>query len=103
MEALIWLVDIIFRIYFWILIGQVAMSWLVSFKIVDTRQPVVHQIGRFLWQITEPVLGPIRRILRKFLGNLGGIDISPIIAILALEFLRRFIVYTVLAPLANGS
>ncbi|MBT5433834.1 MAG: YggT family protein [Alphaproteobacteria bacterium] len=103
MEAVIWLVDTIFRIYFWILIGQVVMSWLVSFKIVDTRQPIVHQVGRFLWQVTEPVLGPIRKLLSKFLGNLGGIDISPIIAILALEFLRRFIVDTVLAPLAYGS
>jgi len=101
MDAIIWLVDTVFRIYFWILIAQVVMSWLVSFKIVDTRHPIVFQLGRFLWQATEPVLGPIRRLLNKLIGNLGGIDISPIIAIVLLEFLRRFIIGTVLIPLAQ--
>jgi YggT family protein len=102
MDAIIWLVDTCFRIYFWILIAHVILSWLISFKIVDTRQPIVNQIGRFLWQVTEPVLGPIRRLLGRFLGNLGGIDISPIIALIALEFLRRFLIGSVLAPLAYG-
>ncbi len=100
MDAIIWLVDILFRIYFWILMAHVVLSWLVSFKVVDTRHPIVNQIGRALWQITEPVLGPIRRVSGKLLGNLGGIDISPIIAILLLEFLRRFLIGTVLVPLA---
>ena len=100
MDAIIWLVDTVFSIYVWILIAQVIMSWLVSFKIVDTRQPIVNAIGRFLWQVTEPVLGPIRRLLQRILGNLGGIDISPIIAIIAIEFLRRFIIGSVLVPIA---
>ncbi|MBC6440714.1 MAG: YggT family protein [Rhodospirillales bacterium] len=100
MDAIIWLVDTVFRIYFWILIAQVIMSWLVSFRIVDTRHPIVDAIGRFLWQATEPVLGPIRRLLQRFLGNLGGIDISPIIAIVTLEFLRRFIIGSILIPIA---
>ena len=99
MEAIIWLVNTVAGIYVWILIAQVVMSWLVSFRIVDTRQPIVHRIGRFLWQITEPVLGPIRRFLNRTIGGLGGIDISPIIAIVGVEFLRRIVVGEVLIPL----
>jgi len=102
MNALIWLVGTAFQIYIWILIAHVVMSLLISFKIVDTRHPVVNQIGRFLWQITEPLLGPIRRLLNKLLGNLGGIDLSPLIAIVLLQFLSMFIIGSILIPLANG-
>ena len=99
MTALIWLVDNVIWLYTWILIAQVVMSWLVAFKIVDTRQPIVRQIGTVLWRLTEPVLGPIRRIL----PTLGGLDLSPIVAILALTFLRIFLVNDVLIPIAAGT
>ncbi len=99
MQALIWLVSTVIQLYIWILIAQVVMSWLVSFKIVDTRQPIVRQIGTVLWRLTEPVLGPIRRIL----PSLGGLDLSPIVAILALTFLRIFLVNDVLIPIAAGT
>jgi len=98
MDAIIWLVDTCFRIYFWILIAHVVMSWLVAFNVLNSRQPFVRQIGMALWRMTEPVLAPVRRLL----PNLGGIDISPIIVIIALEFLRRFVVYDVLVPMATG-
>jgi len=99
MQALIWLVNTVIQLYIWILIAQVIMSWLVSFKIVDTRQPIVRQIGMVLWRLTEPVLGPIRRIM----PNLGGIDISPIIALVALHFLRVLLIEDVLIPIATGT
>jgi YggT family protein len=54
---------------------------------VNVRNPIVAQIGDFLYRVTEPALRPIRRIL----PNLGGIDISPIILILLLYFLRNII------------
>lgn len=96
MGAVIWLVNTCITIYIWILIAQVVLSWLVAFNIVNTRQPFVRQLGNALWRLTEPVLGPIRRIL----PNLGGLDISPIIVILILEFLRRFIIGSILVPMA---
>lgn len=96
MTALIWLVDNVIWLYTWILIAQVVMSWLVAFNVVNARQPFVHQVGMTLWRLTEPVLGPIRRIL----PNLGGIDISPIVAILVLGFLRIFLINDVLIPIA---
>jgi YggT family protein len=51
--------------------------------VLNPRSQVVRSIGQFLWRVTEPPLRPIRRIL----PNLGGIDISPVILILALFFL----------------
>jgi YggT family protein len=82
-----------------LLFASVILTWLVQFNIVNPRQPLVHQIGTFLYRITEPLLAPIRR----FLPNLGGIDISPVILILLLHFARNLIIYDVLLPLAYQS
>jgi YggT family protein len=69
------------------LIAQVVLSWLIYFNVVNTRHPFVHAVGRFLYQVTEPALRPIKRIV----PSLGGIDISPLILILLLGFLRILI------------
>ncbi|MDE0850155.1 YggT family protein [Yoonia sp.] len=60
------------------------MSWLISFDVLNVRQPVVGQIWNMLQRILEPLYAPIRRVM----PNLGGIDLSPIAALLALEVLR---------------
>ena len=88
MHALIQLVDTVISIYIFLLIASAIMSWLVAFNVIDYRNNVVRQIGDFLYKITEPPLRPIRRIL----PNLGGIDISPMVLILILIFLRNLIV-----------
>ena len=87
MNALIDLVITVLELYKWVLIGQVILSWLVAFNVVNTRNRVVYMIGDVLYRLTEPVLGPIRRMLPNF----GGIDISPIIALLLVWFLQRLI------------
>ncbi|MCY4610052.1 MAG: YggT family protein [bacterium] len=91
MQSIFWLADSLLSIYFWILILHVILSWLASFNVINTRQPFVGQIGRFLWQVTEPVLAPIRQILRRLFGNLGGIDVSPLIALVLIGFARRLL------------
>lgn len=101
MDAIIWLVDTVCRIYFWILVAHVVVSWLLAFRIIRGHHPVVGRLGSFLFQATGPVLAPIRRLLGRFLGNLGGIDISPIVAILVLEFLCRLLIDIVLLPLSH--
>ena len=58
------------------------LSWLVAFKVVNTQNRFVYMAGDFLHRVTEPALRPIRR----FLPNLGGIDLSPIVLILLLLF-----------------
>ncbi len=87
MNPFLWLVDTIITLYIWILIASAILSWLVAFNVVNARNPVVANIGEFLYRITEPALRPIRALL----PNLGGIDISPVILILLLLFLQRII------------
>ena len=71
----------------WCLIIVVAMSWLTSFNIINTQNRLVYQIYDFMYRITEPALRPIRR----WIPNFGGIDISPVILILLLVFIRNLI------------
>lgn len=84
LEVLYYAIDI----YIWLVIAMAILSWLVAFDVLNRSSQVVRTIGQFLWRITEPPLKPIRAIL----PNLGGIDISPVILILFLFFLKRVIV-----------
>ncbi len=87
MNPFLWLVDTVITIYIWILIASAVLSWLVVFNVVNTRNPIVNSIGDFLYRVTEPALRPIRNIM----PNLGGIDISPVILIIGLLFIRQVI------------
>ena len=87
MNPFLWLIDTIITLYIWILIASAILSWLVAFNVVNTRNPIVANVGEFLYRITEPALRPIRALL----PNLGGIDISPVILIIGLMFLEQLI------------
>ena len=87
MNALLWLFNTIIQLYIYVLIASAVLSWLVAFNVVNVRNPIVSQIGEFLYRVTEPVLRPIRNLL----PNLGGVDISPIILILLLLFAQKLI------------
>ena len=87
MRALLDVLMLALQLYVWVLIASAVMSWLVAFGVVNMRNDAVRAIWNFLYQITEPALRPIRRIL----PNLGGIDISPIILLLLIFFLQRLI------------
>jgi YggT family protein len=78
-------VIVLIRIYWWVLIASAVMSWLIAFGVINTYNRNVAMVGDVLYRLTEPVLRPIR----QFLPNLGGIDVSPIIALLILWFLER--------------
>lgn len=83
-DPLFRIIDIAIELYIWVIIIGAILSWLIAFNILNTSNQVVYTIVDFLYRITEPALRPIRRIM----PNLGGIDISPIILILGLIFLR---------------
>ena len=83
------------NIYIWILIANAIFSWLYAFNVINTRNQFVNMIGRALYQMTEPVLRPIRR----FMPDLGGVDISPIILVLIIYLIQQIIIYY-LYPLA---
>ena len=81
MHALMYLIHTVIWLYSVVLIGSVVMSWLIAFSVVNTRNQFVAQLNEFLYRVSEPVLKPIRRIL----PNMGGIDLSPLIALLLLQ------------------
>jgi len=91
MTALFSLIYTVIEIYIWCLIISAVMSWLVAFNVINTRNRFVFMLGDFLYRITEPALAPIRRVI----PNLGGIDISPVVLILLLIFLRNLLVYDI--------
>ena len=91
MRAVLWLIDTIIDIYIWLLIAQAILSWLLAFGVINRYNRAVAVIGDFLYRVTEPALRPIR----AFLPNFGGVDISPVVLILLLMFLRRLIMYDI--------
>ena len=88
MYAIFWLIDTVIGLYITLVIVQVVLSWLVAFNVVNTRNRFVYLVGDLLYRLTEPVLRPIRR----FLPNIGGMDISPVVLILVLYFLRVLLI-----------
>jgi YggT family protein len=97
MLALLQTIDLALGIFVWILIASAVFSWLFAFNVVNPRNQAVAMIGNALFRMTEPVLAPIRRRL----PNLGGIDISPIILLLIIFFIRRLL-WTSIAPALVG-
>ncbi|MBN9232603.1 MULTISPECIES: YggT family protein [Phyllobacteriaceae] len=91
MTALIQTVILALDLYWWIIIASAIFSWLYAFNVVNPRNQFVGTIGNALYRLTEPALRPIRRVM----PDLGGIDISPIILLLILFFLRQFILTTI--------
>lgn len=87
MYSILQLVSTVITLYIWALIISAVMSWLVAFNVINTQNRFVYMVGDFLYRITEPVLRPIRR----YIPLLGGIDISPIVLILGLVFLRNLL------------
>jgi YggT family protein len=78
--------DLVLDLYGWVLIATVVFSWLHGFGVVNPRNPAVATIGDILYRLTEPVLRPIRR----FLPNLGGLDLSPLVVFLAIFLIRQY-------------
>ena len=87
MHALANLIDTIIELYIGCLFVFVIMSWMVNFGVLNTNNRFVYLVMDFLYRITEPPLRPIRR----FLPNFGSIDLSPIVLVLILIFIRNFI------------
>lgn len=80
------------EIYKWIIIGSAIFSWLYAFRVINTSNQFVNGLGRFFYAVTEPVLKPIRR----FMPDMGGIDISPIIVFVAIFFIEQVIIFNLM-------
>jgi YggT family protein len=87
MRAILDIVIIILDLYVWLLIASAILSWLIAFNVVNMRNQFVAMLAESLWRLTEPALRPIRR----FMPNLGGLDLSPIVLILLLIFVQNLL------------
>ena len=94
MLELLGFINLLLNLYVYVLIAAAVFSWLVAFNVVNSRNQLVYSIGRLLYQLTEPVLRPIRNLLPA----MGGIDISPVVVILIIIFIQS-VVLTNLARL----
>src|SRR6516165_4993450 len=81
-------IDYVLDLYIWIIIITAILSWLVAFNVINMRNDFVRSIWLGLNAVTEPLLRPIRRVL----PDLGGIDISPVILILIIVFIRSVLI-----------
>ena len=93
MKSIFILLDTIITIYLWIIIINAILSWLVAFNILNTQNRFVFSVLDATYKMTDPALNKIRRFLPTF----GSIDVSPIVLILLLMFLRN-IIFEIFAP-----
>ena len=81
------LVNFIVTAYVWTLLAYVISSWLISFKIINPYQPLVRWILGRLYDLHEPILAPIRRVIFRMIPNMGGLDLSPLVAFFGVELI----------------
>jgi YggT family protein len=93
MKSIFILLDSVITIYLWIIIINALLSWLVAFNILNTQNRFVFSVLETTYKLTDPVLNKIRRFIPTF----GSVDITPIILILGLMFLRN-LVFEIFAP-----
>ena len=93
MKSIFILLDSVITIYLWIIIINAILSWLVAFNVLNTQNRFVFSVLDTTYKLTDPALNKIRRFIPTF----GSIDISPVILILLLMFLRNLI-FEILAP-----
>ena len=84
MIAIFYLVLQVLKIYTYVVIANVVISWLIAFNVLNTSNRFVYSILEFTYRLTDPILIRIRR----FLPNLGAFDISPIILLLLIWFIE---------------
>jgi len=77
------------------LVINAIVSWLIVFDVENMRNPVIYQFTRFLDAVTRPILRPVQKIIPPF----GGVDISPIIVIIVLVGVQRYILPLIFSPL----
>lgn len=88
-NPIVWLLLTLLDLYWWVVVIAVVVSWLVAFGVLNTYNEFARSLIRALAALTEPVFRPIRRIL----PSLGGLDLSPLIVLIAIWFLQYVLVW----------
>ena len=94
MVPFIGFIVLVIDLYIWVVIVGAALSWLIAFNVVNTQNRFVSSVAYMLYRVTEPALRPIRSVI----PNLGGLDISPVILILFLIFIRDVVLLGWILP-----
>ena len=89
MRAILDVILFALDIYVYVIIAMAVFSWLLAFNVVNQRNQAVSTIGNMLYQLTEPLLAPIRRRM----PTMGGLDLSPIVLLLLIFLVQRVILY----------
>ena len=87
MGALYWLVDTVLGLYVWVLIIHIILSWLIAFNVINTYNRFINMVGNFTYQLTEPAL----KRIRQYVPTIGNIDLSVLVLILLVYFVRRLL------------
>jgi YggT family protein len=85
MNPLFHLVLILTNIIFWIIVVSVILSWLVAFNVVNVRHPFMGRVYAFINTLSEHIYRPIRKVIPT---NFGGMDISPVVVLIALQLIN---------------
>lgn len=93
MTSLFQILMLILDVVWFIMIAHIIMSWLISFQVLNLRQPLVAQLWFGLNRLLEPIYAPIRR----FMPETGGLDLAPLVALLAVYALRIILINNVAA------
>lgn len=96
--GLLQFIDVVLNLIIFIIIAQVIVSWLLAFNILNMSNQFVAMVANGLYQVTDPLLRPIRQFVPAF----GGLDISPIILFLVIYFIRLVILYPLMRNIAFG-
>ena len=83
------LILLLLNLYWWVVIAAVVASWLIAFNVINLHNNIVRSLVRLLDALTEPVFRQIRRVIPAF----SGIDISPLIVLIAIWFLQQLVVW----------
>jgi YggT family protein len=92
---LLFIVSTLLQLLTWAIIANAILSWLVAFDVINLRHPIAYQVAHFLDAVTRPVLAPFRR----FIPPIGGLDITPIIALLLIQGIQIYLLPWVFAPI----
>ncbi len=84
MTSIFQILMLLLDIVWFVMIAHIVMSWLINFQVLNLRQPVVAQLWTGLSRLLEPLYGPIRRVLPP----MGGLDLAPLVALIAIYAIR---------------
>jgi YggT family protein len=97
MLAVIATLNFIINIIGFLVIASAIYSWLYAFNVINTRNEAINMIGRSLYQVTEPLYRPIRKIL----PTMGGLDLAPLVVLVVLFFLQQLLNTTIASMLLS--